>query len=125
MPPFVGSFISVNGKSLGEHAQEARQIGIRMAQVAEEDLDFAMTEWMSLATTLVPVITGYLRSTIFITKVGRFEYRFGAFADYAGFVEYGTGRRIAKPYLTPGIIRMRETLPTLLLQDMSKAMMGP
>jgi Bacteriophage HK97-gp10, putative tail-component len=125
MPPFVGSFISVNGMSLIQHQQQARQIGINIQKVAEDDLDAAMAEWMSLATTLVPVVTGYLRSSIYISKIGRFEYRFGAFADYAHYVEYGTGTRVAKPFLTPGIIRMNATLPGLLLQDVSKAMMGP
>jgi hypothetical protein len=125
MPPFVGSFIRVNGKSLGEHAAQARQIGINMGRVAEEDLDAACAEAMSTATTLVPVITGYLRSTIFISKIGRWEYILGAFADYAGFVEYGNSRRPAKPYWTPAILKLKETLPQVLVQDMRNAVMGP
>lgn len=54
------------------------------------------------ATKLVPVDTGYLRSTI---KAGTDGYRCWAeaSADYAEYVEYGTWCMEAQPYFEPAL----------------------
>ena len=47
-----------------------------------------------------PVRTGFLRSSISrVVQGGQFAVQ--ALASYAGFVEYGTRRAAAHPYLTP------------------------
>jgi HK97 gp10 family phage protein len=61
------------------------------------------------AMRLVPVRTGYLRSTIY-AKVQEWVVEIGADATYALFVELGTKYMQAHPYLYPAI---QEYLPQL------------
>ncbi|MEM1524587.1 MAG: HK97 gp10 family phage protein [Nitrososphaerales archaeon] len=64
-----------------------------------------------IARERVPVRTGYLRSTIYKTKapfLGRYTFILGAYADYAGFVEFGTRKMRARPYLRPAIDEVRK-----------------
>ena len=63
----------------------------------------------ALAKQLVPVRTGHLRSSIY-AKISESVVRIGAEATYALFVEFGTRRMQARPYLYPAI---REYLPQL------------
>ena len=54
------------------------------------------------ARQLVPVDTGYLRSTIDAGAVGNGCW-FEATADYAQYVEYGTSNMEAQPYFEPAL----------------------
>jgi len=63
----------------------------------------------ALARQLVPVRTGHLRSTIY-AKIREWVAEVGAEATYALFVELGTRRMRARPYLYPAI---QEHLPRL------------
>jgi len=54
------------------------------------------------AESLCPVLTGYLKSTIYVNVSGHIM-TFGASADYALFVEYGTIYMGAQPFLRPAI----------------------
>jgi len=63
----------------------------------------------ALAKQLVPVRTGHLRSSIY-AKISEWVAEIGAEATYALFVELGTRRMQARPYLYPAI---REYLPQL------------
>ena len=61
------------------------------------------------AMRLVPVRTGYLRSTIY-AKIQKWVAEIGADTTYALFVELGTKYMQAHPYLYPAI---QEYLPQL------------
>ena len=54
------------------------------------------------AQLIVPVRTGYLRSTIYGFVVGWYV-EIGAMASYAVFVERGTSRMVARPFLEPAV----------------------
>lgn len=60
----------------------------------------------SKARSLCPVDTGRLRSSIIMTK-GRdgqgFYVEIGTNVSYAAFVEFGTSRAAAQPYLLPAV----------------------
>lgn len=59
-------------------------------------------EMKETSRAIVPVRTGYLRSTIhFRTRPWYIE--FGAYAEYAIFVEYGTRFMSAQPFIEPTI----------------------
>ena len=60
-------------------------------------------EMASYAMMIVPVRTGYLRSTIFAEILDNFTIIFGATAHYAAFVEYGTVKMAARPFIRPAI----------------------
>ena len=61
------------------------------------------------AKRIVPVRTGYLRSTIY-AKIQEWVAEIGAKATYALYVEFGTRYMRARPYLYPAI---QEHLPRL------------
>ena len=58
--------------------------------------------FMAQATGLVPVDTGYLRSTIHARTFGE-VCEAEATAEYAQYVEYGTYVMSAQPYFTPAV----------------------
>ena len=63
----------------------------------------------ALAKQLVPVKTGHLRDSIY-AKISEWVAEIGSEAAYALFVEFGTRRMRARPYLFPAI---QEHLPRL------------
>lgn len=65
----------------------------------------------------VPVRTGYLQSTINYRSVGFLEFIIGAYADYAGWVECGTSKMRAQPYLRPAFSLATITLKSELIKE--------
>jgi HK97 gp10 family phage protein len=60
------------------------------------------------ARSLVPVREGNLHDSIYAEPAGDgYEIEIGAGMDYAGYVEFGTSRQAAQPYLVPAIERNR------------------
>lgn len=72
----------------------------------EADLVKVGLRVQAVARSLCPVDTGRLRSSIVMRK-GRdgmgFYVEVGTSVSYAAFVEFGTSRQPAKPFLTPAI----------------------
>jgi HK97 gp10 family phage protein len=58
-------------------------------------------EMLERAQSIVPVRTGYLRSTIAFIQISSWQFQLVARASYAGYVEWGTSRMAAEPYMTP------------------------
>lgn len=65
-------------------------------------LEAAQEAFMEVATALVPVDTGYLKSSIH-AKIAGLDLEMFADAEYAGYVEYGTWKMMAQPYFEPAI----------------------
>ncbi len=55
---------------------------------------------LATANTLVPVRTGYLKSTLAIEQPSKFQIKVKAMAPYAYYVEFGTRKMSAKLFLT-------------------------
>lgn len=53
--------------------------------------------------SLVPVDTGYLRSTISVQATSDTSVMAEATAEYAEYVEYGTYKMSAQPYFAPAV----------------------
>ena len=62
----------------------------------------AAETFVDVATSLVPVDTGYLQSTIY-AGFDSTSAEFFADAEYAQYVEYGTWKMAAQPYFTPAL----------------------
>lgn len=73
-----------------------------MKQAIAAALEAAGAEMEATARQIVPVDTGFLQSTIY-HKVdpNDLSLELGATADYAAYVEMGTRRMAAEPYLRP------------------------
>lgn len=63
------------------------------------------------ARQLAPVRTGQLRASINAEAQGETRFVIGASAPYATYVEYGTSKMAAQPYLRPAI---EEYAPSLV-----------
>jgi HK97 gp10 family phage protein len=106
--------------------------GIREFQAAMQKLDNGLqnqvyrylASWAAdvkaEAMRTVPVKTGYLRSTIYAT-VQNWVVNFGADATYAYFVEFGTQRMTARPYLWPAIQKYLPQLQDLIVEAIAAA----
>jgi HK97 gp10 family phage protein len=74
----------------------------KLQKEVEAELDVVGADMEDLARSLVPVRTGFLRDSIY-HKAAEFELEFGATADYSSYVEFGTSRMPARPYLRPAL----------------------
>lgn len=85
----------------------------KLSEALEKQLHNRLVSWVNMvkeeAQMIVPVRTGYLRSTIY-AEVKKAVASIGASATYAVFVERGTRKMMARPYLEPAI---KMHLPTL------------
>ncbi len=61
-----------------------------------------------------PVLTGFLRNSIFYTTNGYIGFSVGAKASYAVYVEYGTSKMRAQPYLRPAFIFVTQNIPSAM-----------
>ena len=111
----------------------AKTIPEAFEKAAMEALDEATRRGVEYAKAVVPVDTGALRRSIRQEPKPRREgdsYEAGISAggggvvnpktgrevDYAGFVEWGTSRAPAQPYLTPALYEAGEHLPEAFLR---------
>jgi HK97 gp10 family phage protein len=87
---------------------QATSLLSRVAQAASNDVpvkafNAAAESLVSSATSTVPVITGNLRNSIRAGAATASGVEVTAEAEYAAFVELGTFKMSAEPYMKPGI----------------------
>jgi HK97 gp10 family phage protein len=58
---------------------------------------------LATANTLVPVRTGYLKSTLAVEQPSDFQLKIKATAPYAYYVEFGTRKMSARLFLTNSV----------------------
>jgi HK97 gp10 family phage protein len=96
-----------------EGVEEFKQVMQKFDSSMQKHVHRQLESWAddvkALAQKLVPVRTGYLRSTIYV-KIREWVATIGSEASYAVFVEFGTRYMRARPYLFPAI---RKHLPRL------------
>ena len=73
-------------------------------EVAHHSLASDINTMEDEAKHIVPVRTGNLRDSIFTKEIAQMSFIIGADAPYAGFVEYGTSRMMARPFLRPAML---------------------
>lgn len=72
-----------------------------------------------IARRLVPVDTGYLKSSIYALHLARHS-QVKAGAKYAGYVEFGTYKMAAQPFLRPAVAEHQREI----LAAVAEAMIG-
>lgn len=85
-----------------------------LSQAIDEGVNDTAVQIHDTARSLVPVDTGALRTSIEVFGAGGSGERTveaGQSLDYAPFVEYGTARQAAQPFMTPAAERHRADLP--------------
>lgn len=92
----------------------------------QREVHLALLNWAGkveeLAKKLVPVRTGFLRSSIYAMIQGWIA-TVGASAPYASFVEFGTRYMQARPYLYPAIQQYLPELEQIILDAIHTAKM--
>lgn len=92
------------------------ELAQRARRAVSEALGDAAQQAAVVARQLVPVDTGYLRSSIFSEQEGELKFNIGASADYAQYVEEGTIHQEPQPYLRPAVELTRRELERRLSQ---------
>ena len=90
-----------------------RQLAIKSKQAriaTDRELDLSSKRIERMAKVKVPVDTGALKNTIFSAKAGNLTYKVTAPQHYAIYVEKGTRKMRAQPYLKPALDAERPKL---------------
>jgi HK97 gp10 family phage protein len=105
-------------------AEEFKQAIGRFDAEMQRHLHERLAEWAenvkTEATRIVPVRTGYLRSTIYV-RSREWQAEIGAEAAYAANVEFGTRHAQAKPFLHPAVQTRLPELERLFLEALDFA----
>jgi HK97 gp10 family phage protein len=89
---------------LDEVTPKLRGLTDRMKQNIIKEADGVGAQMETMAKSIVPVRTGQLRDSIFHDIVeSELGFMFGAKADYAGYVEFGTRFMRAQPFIRPAL----------------------
>jgi HK97 gp10 family phage protein len=113
---FIGSFITVNGAPLSHHMAMAQQMAI-VFERAPDSIDGIMNEAKANSQKIVPVKTGFLRASINWERLSRYMFRFFASAKYARYVEEGTHRMRARPYMFPSVAIIKQKVPQVIISQ--------
>ncbi len=73
------------------------------------------------AQLLVPIRTGLLFNSIYFKLLRPMTYVVGADTPYAYFVEYGTSRMMAKPYIRPAISMVKPDINKILRDELKNS----
>jgi len=110
-------------------AEEFKQATARFDAEMQRQLSEQLAAWAESvkteATRIVPVRTGYLRSSIY-ARTHEWQTEIGAEAVYAANVEFGTCYARAKPFIHPAVQARLPELERVFLAalDMAKAEAG-
>src|SRR5688500_11309851 len=75
---------------------------------------------VNIAKQLAPVDTGALKQSIGAVPVTSTSILIGTDKEYAPFVEYGTSKMSAQPFLTPAFVQAEATFKARLAEEMQK-----
>jgi len=117
--------ITCDVKGVEEFQEALRNFDSAIQKQVHRQLASWAADVKALARELVPVRTGHLRSSIY-AKINEWVAQIGAEATYALFVELGTRRMQARPYLYPAIQQHLPRLEQIILDalDAAKAEAG-
>jgi len=106
--------LSSSFKGLCEQYPEAvRQAMMNVAQ-----------DILATANTLVPVKTGYLKSTLAVEQPSNFQIKIKATAPYAYYVEFGTRKMSAKLFLINAVNQHLSELAPEIEQQIQDLLQG-
>lgn len=103
--------MGIRARGLRAAQQRLERLADRIAGATAEAIDEFADEVVDHMKGVVPVDTGKLRDSIAKDKEGDSVTVGPRGVDYAGFVEYGTSRSPAQPYVAPTIQWVRANGP--------------
>ena len=117
--------INLDLAGVTEFKQAIARFDAEMQNKVQEELERWAEAVKTEARRLVPVRTGYLRSTIY-TRLQEWTAEVGTEAAYAANVEFGTRYAMAQPFLQPAVQTRLPELERVMLAalDLAKAEAG-
>ena len=112
--------ITLDLAGAAEFKQAIAQFDAEMQRQVHEQLAKWAETVKTEAARLVPVRTGYLRSTIF-ARIQEWNTEVGAEAAYAANVEFGTRHAMAQPFLQPAVQAHLPELERVLVEALNLA----
>jgi HK97 gp10 family phage protein len=103
----ASGFIEVD---LGAWTQGAQDWMTRIVRGLQTGSEAAIDEAFAVSQQKVPVRTGHLKSTGEKRKNSEYSWTIQYTAEYAGFVEHGTSRMRAHPYIEPAFQALSQRL---------------
>ena len=110
MPPIVAGMAKLTAQL------EAVGLAFTVDDLAEGALVIA-----EAAENMCPFKTGYLQSTIFVQYDGN-DVNVGFSAEYASYVEFGTYKAPAQPFLRPALDFFQEEALSAIVDSVQKNM---
>ena len=95
-------------------------VGAALMRVAQQQM-------LQLSNVLVPVRTGFLKSTLGVRQNSNFSITFYANAPYAAYVEFGTRRMSARLFMTRALQQYQNAFASEVagaLQQLQEAYFG-
>src|SRR5712692_10290859 len=96
--------LNIRTTGIKQVVDEFRGFNSRLTDAVTSSLGDAANEIANLAQRYAPVRTGALRDSINAEQTGPMSYGISADAEYATFVEFGTIRMLARPFMRPAVI---------------------
>lgn len=112
--------ITLDLAGAAEFKQAIAQFDAEMQRQVHEQLAKWAETVKTEAARIVPVRTGYLRSTIF-ARIQEWNTEVGAEAAYATNVEFGTRYAMAQPFLQPAVQAHLPELERVLVEALNLA----
>jgi HK97 gp10 family phage protein len=106
-------FVRIDVSEVHQLAGDLRQAGETITAKAEAVVAAAGSRVVSFARAIVPVDTGLLKSSIDV-DVNGLSFEAGASTEYAEYVELGTSRMSAEPFMGPAFDRVNQSVVDLL-----------
>jgi HK97 gp10 family phage protein len=111
--------ISVNLPNLEALAEALDNVSQGLGSAVTTALMNVGNTMLMTAQTIVPVRTGYLKSTLALQQISQFQIRLIAGAGYAAYVEFGTRRMAPRLFLTRSIQAHIRDFQTAVLTEVS------
>jgi HK97 gp10 family phage protein len=96
--------LNVTTTGIQQVVDEFRGFNSRLQDAVRNTLGEATNQIVTIAQSYAPVRTGALRDSIHAEQTGPMSYGIAADVEYATFVEYGTVRMLARPFMRPAVI---------------------
>ena len=100
---------------------QARQ---NMPKTVTDKMGEVVDQMLAMAKSIVPVRTGKLRASIYSAIYAYFQFEVGANAPYAVFVEFGTSKMRAQPFIRPSVARYEKDLMKAIADGVIESLGG-
>lgn len=122
--PIASKIFSVKSMGLGFIQDQFQSAPKKLDKSMDEGLNELALLVARESKRIVPVKTGLLRSMIFVRRLDFNKYEIVAATHYANYVEYGTWKMVARPYLRPALYRYSGTWQKKVLDRFERKTKG-